>query len=282
MNIRAYGSDTRLEFNKSTKYALAFAAAVLSVVLFRIIVIYAVKKELVMDFITISGAIISALPYYAIKYYEYYRLDRIEERFPDFLRDLSGARHSGMTLPHAVLSVARLNYGYLTGEIKKIAQQISWGVPFDKTLERFSQRNPSKYLQRASSIIIEADRSGGNISAILESVAEHSKMMREIEREQKGMLRTYTLIIYLAFVILLAVLVMLINTLITGLVGLGGLVSPTRLEEFKVVLYHMSLLQGAFTGLVAGKVGEGSILDGIKHSLVMILFAFAAFRMFVW
>lgn len=269
--------------NKSTKYALTFAAAVLGVLLFRIMLVYAVKKEsVVLDFVTIGGVIFAALPYYAIKYYEYYRLDKIEERFPDFLRDLSGTRHAGMTLPHAVLSVSRLNYGYLTGEIQKISQQISWGVPIHEALERFSQRNPSKYLQRAASIIIEADRSGGNISAILESVAGHTKLMREIEREQKGMLRTYTIIIYLAFVILLAVLVMLINTLITGLVGLGGLVTPTRLEDFRLLLYHMALLQGAFTGLVAGKVGEGSMLDGIKHSLIMVILAFAAFRAFVW
>jgi flagellar protein FlaJ len=52
-------------------------------------------------------------------------------------------------------------------------------------------------------------------------------------------------------------------------------------EEMKRIFLHMTLIQGFFGGLVAGKMGEGSIGAGLKHSLVMMLLGFAALRFFL-
>src|SRR2546426_680745 len=53
----------------------------------------------------------------------------IERRLPDFLRDVAEAGRFGMTLAEAIVVSSGGRYGKLTPEIKKMAAQITWGVP---------------------------------------------------------------------------------------------------------------------------------------------------------
>src|SRR5437870_4279740 len=54
---------------------------------------------------------------------------QIERRLPDFLRDVAEAGRFGMTLAEAIVVSSGGRYGKLTPEIKKIAAQITRGVP---------------------------------------------------------------------------------------------------------------------------------------------------------
>src|SRR5437870_124894 len=54
---------------------------------------------------------------------------QIERRLPDFLRDVAEAGRFGMTLAEAIVVSSGGRYGKLTPEIKKMAAQITWGVP---------------------------------------------------------------------------------------------------------------------------------------------------------
>jgi archaeal flagellar protein FlaJ len=43
----------------------------------------------------------------------------------------------------------------------------------------------------------------------------------------------------------------------------------------------MVLVQGFFGGSVAGKMGEGTISSGLKHSIVMMLMGYLAIKFFL-
>jgi len=43
------------------------------------------------------------------------------------------------------------------------------------------------------------------------------------------------------------------------------------------VFFHTALVQGLFSGLVAGKMGEGSVRDGAKHATVLVTIAYVVF-----
>jgi len=51
--------------------------------------------------------------------------------------------------------------------------------------------------------------------------------------------------------------------------------------EMERVFFHMTSIQGFFGGLVAGKMGEGTMNAGLKHSLVMMLCGFIAIKLFL-
>ncbi len=274
--------EMEIKRKRKEKYIYLITFAILLAVFMRILIAYLTERVFLFDTLTFIGTILGILPLFIYKYLEYRRIKDIEERFPDFLRDLAGSREAGMTLPYALMHVSKLDYGYLTPEIKKIADQISWGIPLRKAFENFSRRIKSKHIQRSTSIIIEADRSGGKITAILEAVARFSRVIREIEKEQIGTLRSYTIIIYFSYVVFIVIIILLLRTLLSGLVQLGGVVAPVRIEEFNKLLFRMTIIQGVFTGLVAGKVGEGTILDGIKHSFILAFIGFLSFEIFIW
>jgi flagellar protein FlaJ len=44
---------------------------------------------------------------------------------------------------------------------------------------------------------------------------------------------------------------------------------------------HAAILQGFFSGLVAGQMGEGRLISGLKYSAVMVIIAWATFRFFI-
>jgi flagellar protein FlaJ len=41
------------------------------------------------------------------------------------------------------------------------------------------------------------------------------------------------------------------------------------------------MIQGIFSGLVAGQMGEGSAVAGLKYSVIMLVIAWISFRFFV-
>jgi flagellar protein FlaJ len=51
--------------------------------------------------------------------------------------------------------------------------------------------------------------------------------------------------------------------------------------DLQRIFLHLALVQGFFGGLVAGKMGEGSISAGLKHSLIMMLLGYVALKFFL-
>ena len=77
----------------------------------------------------ILGVMVLVGPYGFYKSARLKRVKQIEDRLPDFLRDVAEAGRFGMTLADAIVVASSGRYGSLTPEIKKMAAQIEWGVP---------------------------------------------------------------------------------------------------------------------------------------------------------
>jgi hypothetical protein len=56
------------------------------------------------------------------------------------------------------------------------------------------------------------------------------------------------------------------------------LMTPT---EARSVFFHMSSIQAFFGGLVAGKMGEGTVGGGLKHSVILLTCGYLAFKFVV-
>src|SRR2546430_2923462 len=78
----------------------------------------------------------------------------IERRLPDFLRDVAEAGRFGMTLADAIVVSSSGRYGKLTPEIKKMAAQITWGVPATEALRLFATRVKTPMVERVVAIIV--------------------------------------------------------------------------------------------------------------------------------
>jgi len=126
------------------------------------------------DFIVF--AILSGTGIYGMYQYIYHkRIHKIDSIFPDFIRDVAASRRAGLTFTNAILFASKGSYGLLTEEIKKIAQQITWGSSVEEALIAFSKRVNTISVRRTVSLIIEASSSGGNVADVLDVAANDAR-----------------------------------------------------------------------------------------------------------
>ena len=161
------------------------------------------------DFLIIAVIIFTGI--YGI--YEFLRLRRvrkIDERFPDFVRDLAESRRAGMTFTKAIMYSARGNYGLLTPEIQKIANQISWGSSVDNALRAFAKRVNTKLIDRTISLIIEASRSGGNVADVLDAASNDARELKLMDGERRAGMLSYVAVIYVSMGVFVTFLILMI------------------------------------------------------------------------
>ena len=228
-------------------------------------------------------AIIAAISPLTILTYVDYRWRRgIDEHLPDLFRSIVQAQETGRTLPQALEEAARRNYGPLTAELRKMTAQISWGMSFEEALLALGKRVNTVLVQRTVPMIIEASRSGGRVEKVFDPMGKFIQTTLLLERERRAQTRPYIAIVYVAFFVFLFTIVLLFKSFfvsIEQLPSLGtALMAP---EDIRRMFFHMTTIQAFFGGLVAGKMGEGTITAGLKHCLIMMVCGYVALKFFL-
>jgi flagellar protein FlaJ len=49
-------------------------------------------------------------------------------------------------------------------------------------------------------------------------------------------------------------------------------------EMFTTFFYHMMMIQSVLGGIVAGKIGNGRIISGLKHAIIMMVTGYLAYE----
>lgn len=230
----------------------------------------------------VSAAIVIG-PSLFLRYREFSYSKDIERRFPDFLRDVTEGIRAGMTLPIAIKSTERNKYGALTPHVKKIIAQIDWGVPFEQVLENFAKHG-TKTMKRTVTTIIETHRSGGNIADVLSAVEKSVVQIDKIKTERAAHIYSQMITGYVIFFIFLGVMIGLQKFLLPSLTFMGesGTAGTENLTKvYSVFFQWLIVIQGAFSGLAIGKMAEGSVMAGLKHSFVMVAIGFSAYTIAV-
>ena len=228
--------------------------------------------------------------------YEFMRLRavrKIDERFPDFVRDLAESRRAGMTFTKAIIHSSKGNYGILTNEIQKIARQISWGSSVDNALSAFAKRVNTKLIRRTISLIIEASHSGGHVADVLDAASKDAREIKMIEAERRASLISYVAIVYVGMGVFLLIVIIITKTLLPSLMGSSGATlqggaaisslqnTPDDILKITQVFFSAAVIQSGLMGIVAGVFEEGDVIAGVKHSFIMIIIAWVTFKFFV-
>ena len=220
------------------------------------------------------------------------RVKRIEQYFPNFLRDVAEMNRSGMTLTKSVGTLSKGEYGDLTIEIARINAMLSWGISFEDALEKFADRVATPLIYRSVALINQASRAGGNVPDVLEVAAKDTYVLKMMEKDRVSEMIIYVVIIYMSFFVFLFVIGILSYSFIPvmaeasisasavggGAVEFMGVFDP---EMFRRLFFHASLIQGFSSGLVAGQMGEGEVMAGLKHSVILSLIAWVSFTFFI-
>jgi flagellar protein FlaJ len=232
-------------------------------------------------------AILSGTGVYGMyEYIHYSRIRKIDAIFPDFVRDLSSSRRAGMTFTKAILFTSKGSYGLLTKEIKKIAQQISWGSSIEEALTDFAKRINTTSVKRTISLIIEASRSGGNVADVLDVAAEDALEIKQLEGERRVNMLSYVVVIYVAMLVFMAIIAILAGVFIPTITGSSAEGLATTLGGGNIigqqtiiqVFYFATLAQSMGTGLVAGIFEDGNVQSSVKHIFILVLISWFVFK----
>jgi flagellar protein FlaJ len=228
------------------------------------------------------AVVITVFPPAVLDYADYRWKRAIDKRLPDLFRSIVQAQKSGMTLPQALEEASKRNYGPLTKELKKMVAQMSWGVSFEEALQSFGKRVDTALVGRTVPLILEAQRSGGKVEKVFEPLEKFVQTTLTFDDERKTQTRPYLAIIYVAFFVFLFTIVMLFKSFFVDMTdfstGQFTLMSP---QEARSVFFNMSAIQGFFGGVVAGKMGEGTVGGGLKHSVILLTCGYLAFKFIV-
>jgi flagellar protein FlaJ len=255
------------------KYAVLMLSGCSSALVFLMIILFGPAD--MMGFGIGIALTVAFVPYSFFSYFQKKASVDMEKNLPSFLRDIAESRKTGMTLPQALYKSAQIDYGKLSKELKKMANQISWGVPFHEVLARFSKRSNSPFIQRSIAIIIEAQESGGALIETLDAVANDARMIKEAEEERKSKLKQQAVIIYAIFFLFMAIVVAL-QKLMMPLIYSKGFALATEdptiiVNYYRNLFFSMILIQGFFNGMIAGQIAEGSPVMGLKHSALFVI-----------
>jgi flagellar protein FlaJ len=243
---------------------------------------FIVGFSVALDDFVFLGFLAMISPITLVNYVDYRWRKAVDEHLPDLFRSIVQAQETGMTLPKAVEEAAERDYGPLTPELKKMAVQISWGASFEEALLAFGRRVGTVLTRRTMPMIIEASRSGGRVEKVFNPMGKFIQTTNLLEKQRKTQTRPYIAIIYVALFVFLFTIVILFKTFFTGVDGLALFSMSTWLpEDLRRIFLHLTLVQGFFSGLVAGKMGEGSVNAGLKHSLVMMLIGYVTLKFFL-
>ncbi len=248
-------------------------------------------STLVDDLIVIC-VLVALTPMAILHFKESSRVRSLEESLPNFFRDVAGMNDSGMTLPNAVHIVAGGEYGTLTPHVKKLDAEMSWNIPFVEAIIRFGTRLGTPLALRSVDLIAKASRAGGDASEVLRAAATDTYEFFNLKTERRNNMLIYMIIVIVSFLVFLFVIAILVGTFLTTMAQAGAEVSKAGAAAsqfmgavdiflYKRIFSHAAMIQGFFSGLVAGQMGEGDVMAGIKYSVIMLAIAWLTFRFFI-
>ncbi len=240
------------------------------------------------------GVVLAIAPLLVLKYRSFQKTAKIENRFPDFIRDLVEGVRSGMSLPQAISNTAENDYGHLTPYVKEMSARIEWGIPFDKVLRDFSEEIDSKIIKRAANTIIQSYKSGGNVGEVLSTVGSNIDKIKQLKSQRESELYGQMVTGYIVYFVFLGVMIALINYLLPAMTvggdipdvgGIGGMGGMGGVDEmlsmYRPIFRNLVVIQSVFSGLVIGKLSEGELKAGGKHVAILLTVGYIAAILFM-
>jgi archaeal flagellar protein FlaJ len=216
-----------------------------------------------------------------------------EQMFLEFARDLVENVKAGTPISRSILNVRNKDYNVLNSYVDKLANQISLGISIQTSLNTFARDLRSPTINRSVTIISESEKAGGKIEEILESVVTSVSQIGRLKKQRRAAMYNLAVQGYIIFMIFIVIMIVMQYKVLPiaaklggddgGIIGgsggmplnvaglgMGEVVSPEKLAE---PFIYLLLVQGFFAGLVIGKLSEGEVKAGIKHSFILVVLA---------
>ena len=132
--------------------------------------------------------------------------EEVAKTFLEFSRNLAESVATGTPISKSIINMSRKNYGPLTLHVKKLANQISLGIPVNTAMRTFSFEIGNPVISRAVALMGQAERAGGDIGFILESTAKSISEVERLKNERRAAISNLIVQGYIIFFIFIGIM----------------------------------------------------------------------------
>ena len=176
---------------------------------FALVSFFIFSRRTMLYFMLVISLIIISLPFLISLLLGQGRQREKEEKFLSFSRDLVESVKSGTPISRSIIQLRTRNYGALTPHIQKIANQLAIGFTLNQSLDNFARDTKSRVISRAVGLISEAERAGGKIESILDSVSKSVDQTETLRKERKAAVSNLVTQGYMIFIVFIVIMLVL-------------------------------------------------------------------------
>lgn len=133
--------------------------------------------------VAVVGAFI---PFILIKIKQKQRVKKFDVQLSDALMISCSSLRAGLSFTQAMEAISRDMPDPIASEFSIVLEEMTMGMPMDEALERLNKRIKSDYLPLMVSSVLIQRQTGGNLSSILEGIANSIKEKMKLKQELKA------------------------------------------------------------------------------------------------
>jgi len=199
-----------------------------------------------------------------------------ENAMPSFMRDVTETRRTGVSPEKSIAHAAdRRGYGPFSKDLKRINNQIEWGVSLRKIFSDFTEWIKSWPVIVDFFILVETIEIGGGDADTLNLLAEYTEKTQTIEKTQRDMLQPYIILPFIWTILMAFTITFTLETLsqIPALAS-GSISAPNinlDLSSGGGIIQAGIIFHSWLSGFFIGKVSEGNFASGFKFAALLSL-----------
>ncbi len=210
----------------------------------------------------------------------YRKIKKIENALPDVLHHMSTTLKTGGTVETALREASRVDYGPITKGLRQMLREMQEGSTFEKSFKSFAKRSRSELLEKSSTIIIAARRSGGSLVDTLSAMSEDIRSVKRLrsERRTKTMLQFMFIIVAGSFIA--PVVFGIVRSVLAILVGIGGEAAVEGggiVAQYGTIFRVYLVMQSALGTIAAVQVREGKLFKSVIYIPIFALITYVIY-----
>ncbi len=265
-----YSNIQELEVKKILRFALP------SVAIGIILILSNLLSGLQANAYVLGASLIVASIWPALKFKKIYRLNiDAETATPQILRDITEARKAGIGPEKCIFHACkRTDYKTFNSIANSVANKLEWGIPINNIFE--TMRNEINNFQVLISfrILFEVIFSGGGNVNTLDTLADTSEKVFDIEKNKRDMLKPYVMVGFMIVVITGFTTLLTIDSFSQinegKKIGHDATTRSTETNTFMQMISMAIIVQAWLAGLFIGKITNGAYSGGFIYSILFV------------
>ena len=210
----------------------------------------------------------------------YHRIARrnfsAENAMPSFLRDVTEARRTGLSPEKSIVHAAsRRGYGPFTEDLRRMVNQIEWGVSLRNIYGDLEKWILSWPVVVDFFILVETIEVGGGDADILGLLAEYSEKTHTVKKSLRDMLKPYIVLPFVWSILIVFTVTFTFQTM--SLVQLPFREGELIVSSSAVIIEAGIIFHCWLSGFFIGKVSEENFASGFKYAAMLAATAYITF-----